>query len=315
MGHDAPTMSTDLELPPSFVRAIRTAHGEAGRHWLGSLPALVARCAKKWKLSIDPAYPLSYHYVAPARTAAGTPVVIKIAPPTDETLGREARVLERVAGDGTVLLLDREWDLGALLLERAVPGLPIASRCTVDDEEATRHAAGLLQRLWRPCPSSLRLPTVSEHARAFDRYRAAHQGHGPLPQPLIDKAEHVFGELVRSSDEQTLLHGDLHHGNILSATRSPWLAIDPHGVCGERAYDCASLLYNPHRELRVARHLEGMVLQRVEVLADRLGLDAQRVLAWGFAKAVLSEIWAVEDHGEVQGVPLHVARVLASRLT
>ena len=30
-----------------------------------------------------------------------------------------------------------------------------------------------------------------------------------------------------------MLHGDLHHDNVLTADREPWLAIDPHGVLGD----------------------------------------------------------------------------------
>jgi streptomycin 6-kinase len=52
---------------------------------------------------------------------------------------------------------------------------------------------------------------------------------------LLEEAETLFAELNASMAEPFLLHGDLHHENILAAEREPWLAIDPKGVVGEPA--------------------------------------------------------------------------------
>jgi len=60
-------------------------------------------------------------------------------------------------------------------------------------------------------------------------------GTGPLPAHLVEEAERLFEELIVSMDEATLLHGDLHHDNILAAERQPWLALDPKGLVGEPA--------------------------------------------------------------------------------
>ena len=46
-----------------------------------------------------------------------------------------------------------------------------------------------------------------------------------------------------------LLHGDLHHDNILTATREPYLAIDPKGLVGNRAYDVTAAMLNPDNPL------------------------------------------------------------------
>lgn len=42
-----------------------------------------------------------------------------------------------------------------------------------------------------------------------------------------------------------VLHGDVHHGNVLNFGARGWLAIDPRGLVGERAFDHANLLCNP----------------------------------------------------------------------
>lgn len=114
-----------------------------------------------------------------------------------------------------------------------------------------------------------------------------------------------------------MLHGDLHHDNILRATREPWLAIDPHGVVGDPGYEVGALLYNPDPEDR-DEALTALVPSRVEQLADELGMPQERVVAWGFVKAVLSEVWTVEDWSGSAPAPvsraLDVARLLRPRL-
>lgn len=43
--------------------------------------------------------------------------------------------------------------------------------------------------------------------------------------------------------------------------------------------------------------MPGLVPARVEQLADGLGLPPERVVAWGFVKAVPAEAWTAEDGG------------------
>lgn len=44
-----------------------------------------------------------------------------------------------------------------------------------------------------------------------------------------------------------VLHGDLHHGNVLDFGPLGWLAIDPKGLHGESGFDYANILSNPDR--------------------------------------------------------------------
>lgn len=52
-------------------------------------------------------------------------------------------------------------------------------------------------------------------------------------------------ELLNSMQSQVVLHGDIHHGNILDFGAHGWLAIDPKGLLGERGFDFANIFCNP----------------------------------------------------------------------
>jgi streptomycin 6-kinase len=120
-------------------------------------------------------------------------------------------------------------------------------------------------------------------------------GTGPLPTHLVERAEATYRELLASAPPPVLLHGDLHHDNILRATRVPYLAIDPKGLAGEPAYETGPFLYNPQPFLRESSNLAQVLERRVAILVEHLQFDRQRILACAFAHSVLSAAWSIED--------------------
>ena len=214
-------------IPAELARTTIELRGAAGVEWLERLPALVAACGERWSLEVGPPFPqLSFNYAAPARRIDGTAAVLKLSYPDDPGFHMEAEALRLFAGRGAALLLELDKGRGAMLLERLEPGVPLTT--VGDDEEATSIAAGVMRRLWRPVPRDHQFPTVSEWARGFDRLRRSFGGGtGPMPVTLVEEAEGLFADLLASEEEPVLLHGDLHHHNVLAARREPWLAIDP----------------------------------------------------------------------------------------
>ena len=130
-----------------------------------------------------------------------------------------------------------------------------------------------------------------------------------MPKGLVEKAESLFADLLATEGPPLLLHGDLHHENILASERDPWLAIDPKGVVGEAAYETAALLHNPVEALH-GPDPKSLLERRLDVLAEELGLERARVRAWGLAQAVLAAYWTLEDVGRVWDEALVFARLL-----
>ena len=303
-----------------FARATVELHGEAGSLWLRSLPAVVERCAARWSLKVFPPFtPLSYNYAAPAEGPGGARFVLKVGVPVRELL-TEIEALRAFDGRGAARLVEADASAGALLLERLEPGTPLTALCERDDAAATSTAASVMRKLWRTPPDGHTFPTVADWGKGFKRLRERFGGGtGPFPRALVEEAETLFRELLESSAEPALLHGDLHHGNILAAAREPWLAIDPKGLVAEPAYEVGALLRNPQPQL--LRHPDPVRLteRRIAQLSDELDLEPARVRGWGLAQAVLSEWWTIEDggalgeHGLRQPPPAH-AHALEAKL-
>lgn len=282
------------ELPSGFRRNVLGAFAN-GAAWLDSLPGVIRACEHHWRIAVETTpFELSYSYVAAARSAQGEDLVLKICVGGPE-LAYEVAALKAWSGGAAVRLLDYNLDLGALLLERLTPGRTLAS--LDDDEQATRIAAHVMRELWRPLTAGSAFPTTAQWAEGLRRLRTRFDGGtGPFPRALVETAESLFRQLLASSEPPMLLHGDLHHFNILSAGRRPWIAIDPKGLSGERAYEVGALLRNP--DVRLSTDVQ-VQRRRLDVLGDELALDRDRMLGWGVAQAVLSAWWSYEDSGSI----------------
>lgn len=89
-----------------------------------------------------------------------------------------------------------------------------------------------------------------------------------------------------------VLHGDIHHDNILDFGKRGWLAIDPKGLYGERGFDYANLICNPDYETASA---PGRFTQRIDVVAKAANLDHQRLVQWILAWSGLSAAFLLKN--------------------
>ncbi|MEJ3749959.1 aminoglycoside phosphotransferase family protein [Actinomycetes bacterium KLBMP 9797] len=278
----------------ALARNVVGAWGDEGTRWLDALPRVLTEVLRDWELTVESPYDLSFHYVAAVTRADGTPAVVKLGVPTGDSLRSELPALAAFDGRGAVRVLRADLDRGALLLERAAPGSRLRDLVPARDAEATSVAASIMRRLHAPPPPGCTLRDVRSLGDAFDEYLARLGDRGPLDHTLIARAGGLIRELCASAPASVVLHGDLHHDNILRATREPWLAIDPHGYVGDPAFEVGALLHNPEPDDR-DEALTALVPARVEQLADELALPLDRVVAWGFVYAVLSDVWSAED--------------------
>lgn len=287
-------------IPENFAQTYIEMFGEDGKRWLAELPEKIASLEQRWNIQVLLPFALSYNYVAPAIHADGRAVVLKLGYPNDE-LTSEITALEQFAGRGIVQLLESDSAEGVFLMERLEPGVPLVD-AALDDETGTRIAAGVMQELWIPAPAAPenRLITVAKWGKGLKKLRATYNGGtGPFPEGLVDWAEKLYVELMESPGPSMLLHGGLHHWNILTAQRAPWLALDPKGVIGEVEYEVGAFLRNPWPDMPGVDLLLRALPRRLAIFHEMLGFDIQRMLAWSLYQAVLSSWWTYEDHHHV----------------
>ena len=102
-------------------------------------------------------------------------------------------------------------------------------------------------------------------------------------------------ESARGAKPGTLVHGDLHYGNVLAADREPWLVIDPKPVSGDPHYEVAPMLWNRWEEVVASGRVRDMVRRRFHTVVDAAGLDEDRARDWVVVRALHNVLWALED--------------------
>jgi streptomycin 6-kinase len=211
-------------------------------------------------------------------------------------------------GIGAARVLARDPD--ALLMERAIGGACLADMArTGRDDEACRVLCAVAARLH--APRSKPLPDLVPLTRWFRELEPAAALHGGILTRCAETARALLAEPA----EPVVLHGDLHHGNVLDFGARGWLAIDPKRLIGERAFDYANIFTNPDLDdpSRPVATLPGRFQRRLEVVVEAAGLERRHLLRWILAWTGLSAVWYLGD-GDPAYTDLHIAELAAAEL-
>lgn len=204
---------------------------------------------------------------------------------------RGSAVMEWWDGRGAAQVWER--DGGVVLLERAMGARALSAYArTENDEMATRILCQTIACLHVPRTNPPPpLVDLQEWFRDLEN-RASHYG-GPLLRPA-----EVARKLLAEPREEVVLHGDIHHDNVLDFGERGWLAIDPKGLWGERAFDYANIFCNPDlacAEPPVAVRPD-IFRHRLDVVVECSGLNRHRLLEWIIAWTGLSAVWFLDDN-------------------
>jgi len=226
--------------------------------------------------------------------------MLKIARSQEERTGNAVMVWWNGAGAARVFQHDAE----AVLLERvegerSLIGLVEAG----EDDEATRILCRAANRLHQHQASWPQLPSLELWFRALGKV-------APRVGGVMELALKTARKLLCEPRDIRVLHGDIHHGNVLHSPARGWLAIDPKGLIGERTYDYANIFCNPSLEVATA---PGRLARQADVVAREAGLERGRLLEWILAYAGLSAAWHLEGGEEEKAAAvLEVARIVAA---
>lgn len=120
------------------------------------------------------------------------------------------------------------------------------------------------------------------------------------------RARGICAEMFEKYPDRLLLHGDLHHDNILARTDGSYAMIDPKGVMGPAILDLPRFILNeldtdhacPDRE-----HIREVI----RLLGAQTGYPEGDIGKLYFMEAVLANIWCAEDGEEMNRHELEVA--------
>lgn len=270
-----------VDIPAEFARQLIDREGDPGRVWVASLPGLVEELLHLWRCI--PTAPITRGHlgiILPVRRHDGAPAVLKVSF-THPANTYEPHALAAWGGRGAVLLYERDDARFAMLLEQAEWN-------TLDDlgdvDEATAATGQLARRLAVPAPPEL--PRLSDQADGWERsLREDAEALGnPLSQRALGAALASIQDLAREQPD-TMVHGDLHFGNVVRAQREPWLVVDPKGFAGDLASDALQVLVRGADSLLQADDVNAEVRRRLAIFADAAEIERDRAIRWAQAQA------------------------------
>ena len=243
----------------------------------------------------------------PVKTAAhGIKAMLKVTDDADEQIGNSLMAWWEGNGAAPVIAYEKE----AILLARATG---MASLSTMSQNGQDNAACQIL------CATANRLhgnpnkplPNLTPLHRWFSSLKPAALEH----RGILAHCEGIAQELLSSPQDVVVLHGDLHHDNVLDFESLGWLAIDPKGLLGERGFDFANIFTNPdlgNPEHHIAR-TPSIFKQRLEIVTEISGINRERLLKWIIAWCGLSATWSLECNDPIS-VQVEIAELAITEL-
>jgi streptomycin 6-kinase len=282
----------EMQLPEYFINKIIGVFGKAGEAWISNFPDNMGKCIKKWNLTeYTLINDLSYNFVCYAKSYEFGDVVLKMGVP-QPGLFKEMEALALLNENVICKCYGIDRELPAMLLERITPGDTLAA--LKDFNEQLRIAADLIAKAPVLINNNIEFPTYEDWMyKAFERARGENKV-GERMLRFIKAAEELFSEIKSVKHPLMLLHGDLHHWNILRDSYGNWKVIDPHGVIGV-AYMEAARFMNNHIDVAEILENPSELDKMISVFSVKLGESKKNISLALFTDLVLSTSWTFEE--------------------
>jgi len=233
--------------------------GEKGNKWLNNLPSIIGELITHWQLtSVTPVSNMTFNYVAKANTPKYA-VILKISC-DEKSIIKEKNALEYFYGKASVKIIDYHPTYFALLLEQAIPGITLKSLYPSQLEFVMDNYIKTMRKLHQTNKNNLpHFPHIKDWLTALDKVQS-----DKIPSHLLKISIQLKNQLLDSITNEIVLHGDLHHDNILK-NNNHWIAIatiNEEKITNDAKWDglhavisnqpeCDSSIYDSYRRLWV----------------------------------------------------------------
>lgn len=267
--------------------------GKPNKEWELKFQELLFRTEELWDIQITKALAdLSWNFVA--ETNKGT--IIKIGPNKDE-INSEAKCLAAFHGNFCCKMIDHNEDIGALHIEK------LSSTLTSNEDLTEYDQSVICAELIHNLPKEFENLSEFKSVGSWLKRISTKSNIGNIEKSVIDKAQYIATELMQdNSTPAVLLHGDLHHGNIMRKASGIWSCIDPKGVVGDRVYEVGAFIRNPIPRIYKLDNLRSIIDSRICIFEEIIGYDRKKMQAWSFVQSVLSYLWFLDDDEKSENV-------------
>ncbi len=252
--------------------------------------------ADKWKLrDIMCLYEKESRAVYSAEAAGWGDVIVKISEDKKE-LKSGFDMLKTLDGTGCCKAYEFDAALGITVIERIFPGSPL--REEPNPEERVKAFYSVFQMIHTGGED------YEGHETYMDWLERAEQfcKDNRLGEEISEKmhrACQIGREMFAKYSERVLLHGDLHHDNILLGSDGYYM-IDPKGIVGPEIFDIPRFLLNEFGYVtELATHnIKAHLRRMLKLMAEKTGYSVEDMEKLLFMEGILEAVWRIEDAEE-----------------
>ena len=257
---------------------------------------------KKWELDhLEVIYAHSARGVFFAESKNFGSVILKVNQHKSQ-LKSEYQMLARLSGRHSCMVYAFDESSGLLLEERIFPGTVLRREASL--EKRIQQFLQVFREIHMPVNSGT---TYLNWLEQICEYCAQHQ----VAEEQASRAHLFCAEMFEKYPDRVLLHGDLHHDNLLLRADGSYAMIDPKGVVGPAIMDLPRFILNEtdtDHECTNRHHIE----QVIRLLSEQSGYPAADIVKLFYMETVLENVWCVEDGEEMNREELDLADDLIS---
>lgn len=265
----------------------------------------IREAVRKWNLhDLNVIYQNPRKAVCSAFSARYGDVILKCD--RSPQLLSEYRMLNRLDGSSACSVYDFDAENGCLLEERILPGTVLREEPST--EQRIRAFAQVFHAVHRPETNG---ETYLDWLSSVNGFCKANPVDPELAE-MTAAAYAVCAEMFGKYPERMLLHGDLHHDNLLLRADGRYAMIDPKGVIGPEILDVPRFILNEFdtaHDGSDAEHIAEVIRQ----ISERLGYPVEDVRKLFFMETVLENMWSYEDGEPVNREELAMAEKIKNK--
>jgi streptomycin 6-kinase len=186
---------------------------------------------------------------------------------------------------------------GALLIERIMPGAPLRAEENLDKRldvfcelSSNFHV--------EPANKSIHSTYMDDWVSKMTGYMSNRKDYEFLYSKMA-KAEQICRDLWAKYPDRVLLHGDLHHNNILLGKDGQYRIIDPIGIIGSRIFEISRFIVN---EFPVGTDIDDSHYEKFAyvagVLSAKLSVPEKDIRRLFYIETCMLNCWKVQGGKE-----------------
>ena len=208
-------------------------------------------------------------------------VILKILLPNN--FDNEIPTLKLFQGENFCKLYEYSFEDRVYIMERIVPAHTLYE--SAPRNERIQIVGEIFKELHKTALPDSMFPTYTEWFEAGKEGTKNRKDCEGLYQ-YLDRAERMLADICKKYSRNLLLHGDLHHENILKNEKGGYTVIDPKGVIGDPIFDLSRFILDEFRD-DLTSEPQYVIIDFVQKLGDSIGIPCEALLRCLYIETVI----------------------------